>query len=47
MESAMLIFKIALIVASVIFFVMAGFNVPKYAWQNFGFACLAATLLVQ
>lgn len=35
-----------LIIAAIVFFLLAGFNVPRANWMCFGFACLTATLLV-
>lgn len=32
-------------IAALIFFVLCGFNVPKYNWMCFGFACLVASVI--
>lgn len=35
-----------LYVAAFIFFLLCGFNVPRYNWQCFGFACLVLSLII-
>ncbi len=38
--------KLILAIAAVVFFAMAGFNVPKFNWIGFGLACATAAILL-
>jgi len=38
--------KLILAILAIVFFIMAGVNVPKFNWTAFGFACVTAAILL-